>query len=149
MSYISTIFTRRAAASFSLIFLFYLSGAWTLNSSIWDAVYAQSKVLQVATVEREPFVVARGTGYSGYSIELWDAIADELGLSYQLQVHSTFPAMLEAVMNREADVAIANITITSERESFWTSRTPSIFLVSRLLFLPQSIRGRDGSFEQS
>lgn len=72
--------------------------------------------MQVATVERAPFVIKRGTGHIGYSVELWDAIAKELGMNYELQVHDTFPEMLEAVKNKQADIAIGNITITSERE---------------------------------
>ena len=82
------------------------------------SVQAQSNtVLQVASVERAPFVVERGTGYIGYSIELWDEIAKELGVEYRLTVYDTFPEMLDKVKQKEADLAIANITITAEREA--------------------------------
>lgn len=80
-------------------------------------VQAQSKTtLQVASVERPPFVVERGTGYIGYSIELWDAVADELGVAYELTIYETFAEMLDQVRQKEADLAIANITITADRE---------------------------------
>lgn len=72
--------------------------------------------ITVSSVERAPFVIKRGTGYIGYSVELWDVIAKELGVNYELQVHDTFPEMLDAVKNKQADLAVANVTITSERE---------------------------------
>lgn len=83
--------------------------------------------IQVATVERAPFVIKRGTGYIGYSIELWDAIAKELDVNYEMQVHDTFPKMLDAVRNKQADLAIANITITSEREKTLDFSHPIFF----------------------
>lgn len=83
--------------------------------------------IQVASVERAPFVIKRGTGYIGYSVELWDAIAKEMGVNYEMQVHDTFPEMLDAVKNKNADIAIANVTITSEREKYLDFSHPIFF----------------------
>ncbi|MEM7130711.1 MAG: transporter substrate-binding domain-containing protein [Chloroflexota bacterium] len=98
----------------SLSACFFIIG-FSLFSQL-TATHAQSEILEVATVERSPFVLQRGTGYIGYSIELWDAVANELGIEYEVTVFETFPDMLNAVANREMDLAIANITITAERE---------------------------------
>lgn len=96
-------------------------------------------VLQVASVEREPFVVERGTGYIGYSIELWDAVADELGLAYELTIYDTFPEMLATVQRSEANLAIANITITAEREAVMDFSHP-IYLSGLQILLPSARR---------
>ena len=72
--------------------------------------------LTVATIERPPFSIRTENGYSGFSIDLWNALSRELGFSYEFVSASTFPEMLEKVRNGEADAAIANISITSSRE---------------------------------
>lgn len=72
--------------------------------------------LRVGTIERTPFVVKRGTGYIGYSIELWDAVAKELEITYELVIFDKFRDLLLAVENGEVDIAVANISITSSRE---------------------------------
>lgn len=90
-----------------------------LGTVFWLPIMVQGQedvVLRVATIEREPFVVERGTGYIGYSIELWDAIAEEIGVAYELVVYDEFPNMLDSVREKDADLAVANITISAERE---------------------------------
>ena len=44
-----------------------------------------STELRVASVEREPFVVKQLNGsYTGFSVDLWDLIAQELGVTYTI-----------------------------------------------------------------
>ncbi|MGB0849250.1 MAG: transporter substrate-binding domain-containing protein, partial [Thiolinea sp.] len=86
-----------------------------------------SNKLTVATVERPPFVMKRGTGYIGYSIELWDKIAEELDIDYEVNLYGTFPEMLNSVKDKQADLAIANITVTSEREQYLDFSHPIFF----------------------
>ncbi len=78
---------------------------------------AQELPLKVATVERQPFVIADGDQLSGFSIELWELITRELGRETDFQPKESFSAMLQAVTDKTADLAIANISITSERET--------------------------------
>ena len=99
--------------------------------------HAESNVIKVATMERPPFVIKRGTGHIGYSIELWDAIANELGMKYELQVYDTFPEMLDSVKNKDNEIAIANITITSEREKLFDFSHP-IFLSGLQIMLSKN-----------
>jgi ABC-type amino acid transport substrate-binding protein len=100
-------------------------------------VQADPTVINVATVERPPFVMKRGTGHIGYSIELWDAIAKELKVNYDLRVYETFPDMLNSVKNKENDLAVANITITSERERHFDFSHP-IFLSGLQIMLSKN-----------
>lgn len=90
--------------------------AATAALAVWPPGAAADDALRVLTVERPPFSVARGTGYIGYSIELWDRVAEELGLSYELSAAESFSEMLAAVEDGAADLAVANISITAERE---------------------------------
>ena len=72
--------------------------------------------LKIATIERRPFAMRAGDGFTGFSIELWQQIAKKLELGTTFVEAKTFPEMLALVSERKADGAIANITITSERE---------------------------------
>lgn len=82
------------------------------------AAQAQDRELTVATIERPPFVMRGADGaLSGFSIELWSRIADDLGYDYEFRLESQFKEMLDKVASSEVDLAVANISITSEREA--------------------------------
>ena len=79
--------------------------------------HAEPSELNVLTIERQPFVIKKENGaITGFSIELWHEIAQRNGYKYQVQLEDQFPVMLDKVANNQADLAIANISITSERE---------------------------------
>lgn len=72
--------------------------------------------LKVATIVRPPFVIRTDDGFSGFSIELWRAIAEELKLDFEWVEVQMFSEMLKQVEQGGADAAIANISITASRE---------------------------------
>jgi ABC-type amino acid transport substrate-binding protein len=72
--------------------------------------------LKVATKRFEPFVNYKANQYTGFSIDFWDAIAESLNIEYQLYGVDTVENLLGQVKNQNADIAIAGITITAERE---------------------------------
>ena len=80
--------------------------------------FAQDRndVLNIATVTRAPFSMMDGNADVGFSIDLWKYLATQIGLDYALVRYGTFPEMLSAVENGDADAAIANISITLDRE---------------------------------
>lgn len=93
----------------------------TVFLSIPQTAFAQQsvqseKTLKVITIERPPFSFISGDKYSGFSIDLWNAVAKNMGYRTEFITSSTFSGMLEAVKNDTADAAIANISITSARE---------------------------------
>jgi len=53
---------------------------------------------------------------TGFSVDLMTAIGAELGRSVTFDRYDSFGDMLGAVQSGTADAAIANISITSERE---------------------------------
>lgn len=74
--------------------------------------------LRIATKALPPFVFVSPEGeISGFSIQLWEEVARRANLEFDYYVVETVGDQLAAVENGEADLAIAGITITSERES--------------------------------
>jgi ABC-type amino acid transport substrate-binding protein len=74
------------------------------------------KALRVVTKRFEPFVIYQDKEYTGFSIELWEKIAESLGLPYELYGVNTIAKLLDEVERGAADVAIAGISITAKRE---------------------------------
>ena len=88
----------------------------SLVLGLWPQfLLAQS--LQVTTVTRPPFSFVEDGVETGFSMDLLAALADKLGLGYTLERKEKFSDMLAAVMDGEADMAIANISITAARET--------------------------------
>lgn len=81
-----------------------------------DSDYDEEDTLQVVTQRFEPFVMYENREYTGFSIELWDRIADEMGVNYELYGVNTIAKVLDEVDRGAADVATAGIGITSKRE---------------------------------
>jgi len=75
-----------------------------------------SETLRVGTKPFKPFAFVQEGEYIGFSIDLWQEIAKELELDYELYGETTVTDLLESVATENTDVAIAGITITSERE---------------------------------
>ncbi len=62
-----------------------------------------------------PFEFKEGDKYVGFDIDLWDAIAKEIGVTYTLQPMD-FNGIIPALQTRQVDVALAGITIKEERQ---------------------------------
>lgn len=77
---------------------------------------AQEGALVFATVDRVPFSHEGADGHEGFSIDLMSAIAGQLGREVRFLTVDEFPEMLDLVENGEVDGAVANISITAERE---------------------------------
>ena len=70
--------------------------------------------IRVVASELPPCVFANEE-LSGFSIELWEAMADELELDYELNLLS-FDEKLVAITNGQADIAIGCISVSADRE---------------------------------
>lgn len=84
---------------------------------------AQQKI-RVVTKPIEPFSFTQNGKLVGFSIDLWEALAKEAGLQFELRNVDTVPQMLEALKAKQADVAIAAISITSERHAMMDFSQP-------------------------
>ena len=72
--------------------------------------------LKVVVRRFEPFVTYEDRKYGGFSIELWDAIATEMEVNYQLYGVNSAAKLFDDMEREVADVAIGGAIITSERE---------------------------------
>jgi polar amino acid transport system substrate-binding protein len=77
---------------------------------------AQTATLRVATRVVKPFVYQDHGALTGFSIELWQEIARELKVTTQFEIKNDVNEALAAVQSDQADLAIAAISITAERE---------------------------------
>ncbi|MFZ1470802.1 MAG: glutamine ABC transporter substrate-binding protein GlnH [Paracoccaceae bacterium] len=62
-----------------------------------------------------PFEFKEGDKYVGFDIDMWDAIATELGVTYELRPMD-FAGIIPALQTGQVDVALAGITIKPERQ---------------------------------
>lgn len=62
-----------------------------------------------------PFEFMQDGKYTGFDVDMWEAIAQELGLDYELRPMD-FSGIIPALQTGQIDVALAGITIKPERE---------------------------------
>jgi polar amino acid transport system substrate-binding protein len=99
-----------------LVGLLVLSGGLTHPAAAERPAQA-GPTLRVATKPLEPFVVEEGDSWAGFSIELWDQIAQANGWKYEWVEVTSVTEQLAAVQGGSADAAMAGISITPEREA--------------------------------
>lgn len=75
----------------------------------------KTKVLQVAVAGSEPFVVKKGSGWEGISVEIWQAVAAQAGWRYRLQMYNSVPEALAAVEAGHTDLIVGPVSITAGR----------------------------------
>jgi polar amino acid transport system substrate-binding protein len=74
------------------------------------------KNLTVATGIIKPFVFKNGDELVGFSIDLWKDIAAEIGVDFKFQLEPNIAEVLQSVKTKKADLAIAAISVTKERD---------------------------------
>ena len=73
--------------------------------------------IRVATKALEPFVFVDGSEPpTGFSIDVWDHIATELGVTTEWVTFETVDEIIEASRTEEVDASIAGVSMTLERE---------------------------------
>lgn len=75
-----------------------------------------AQVLTVNTVTRPPFSMLEDERETGFSLELLRILAERLEWDYSVNRVDGFAEMLEGVRDGNADMAVANISITAARE---------------------------------
>lgn len=97
---------------FLLFFIFF-------GISSFGIVNAETQsTIKVATIERPPYVEKdNNEDYSGFSIELIKELARENNYKVEFVHNTVFKDMLKSVETGEVNLAIANISITEQREA--------------------------------
>ena len=76
----------------------------------------EQRPLRVVTKSFGPLVLYRDRAYTGFSIEIWDRVASEMGVKYEISGVDSVAKLLDEVIRGAADAATAGIGITSSRE---------------------------------
>lgn len=84
----------------------------------------QPESLRVATRLIKPFVIEEKGGFTGFSIELWSEIAKQINVKTEFVVKPTVKELLASINTQEAQLGIAAISITAEREMQWDFSQP-------------------------
>jgi polar amino acid transport system substrate-binding protein len=79
-------------------------------------VVISGKTLKVVTRLVSPFVTEENGELGGFSIELWQNIAQELGIKSEFKKTGNITDLLDAVKSKQVDAGIAAISVTSQRE---------------------------------
>ncbi|MPZ39410.1 MAG: transporter substrate-binding domain-containing protein [Rhizobiales bacterium] len=95
-----------------------LAAAVCLAATLATTAFAQSEPREVVVATRvlPPLVVDQKGALSGFSIELWNAIAERLKLKTSYQPAPDVRALLEEVRSEKVEIGVAAISITSARE---------------------------------
>lgn len=72
--------------------------------------------IRVVTRNLEPFSFDKGGRRAGYAAELWEQLAREMKLDYEVQVVGSAQEVIDALKNKTADVGVGAISVTSKRE---------------------------------
>lgn len=108
--------SRRRMASNRLLWI------WFGFLVLWPGVQAwsqkapaPSQPLKVAVYVQPPFVTKTANGYGGFAVELWESIARDAGWKWNYLEVPTLVELLDLVANGKADVAVTDLSITSDR----------------------------------
>jgi polar amino acid transport system substrate-binding protein len=97
--------------------------------------------LHVATRVVKPFVLEEKGRLSGFSVDLWQEISKQMNVKYDFIIKPTVKDLLDAVRSKEADLGIAAISITAEREVEWDFSYPMFEAGLQILTSAQTSEG--------
>ena len=119
----------------------FLAGLVSTAEAQAPAAAAPAAKLRVVTRNLEPFSFEKDGRRVGYAAELWDQLARETGLEYDITVVNTAQEMIDALKAKSADVGVGAISVTAKREEIIDFSQP--FYESGLQVL---VSGSSGSF---
>ncbi len=123
--------------------VFWLAATLATTASAEPKAQAEPRDINVATRILPPLVVEQKQALSGFSIELWNAIAARLKLKTSYQPAPDVRALLEEVRSGKAEIGVAAISITAAREIEFEFSQP--ILNAGLQIMVRGGGGRDGN----
>jgi len=103
--------TSRVGFLFALLLV-----VFAFSSDVRAQAPAPGQTLHVAVRVLPPFVEQKEGKLTGFSVDLWNAIAERLGTKTEFQIVPDVHAQLDAVKSGAADVGVGAISVTAERE---------------------------------
>lgn len=71
--------------------------------------------LKVAIADFPPLIMSEDGRYKGFEIDLWEAVAKEIGADFEYQKYD-FKQIVPLLDNKKVDIGLAGIAITEKRE---------------------------------
>lgn len=99
------------------------------------------KTFKVATKILPPFVIEENGELGGFSIELWKNIAQELEIKSDFKKTESTPGLLAALKDKQADLSIAAISVTAQREKDFDFSQPIFDAGLQILVRSQGSQG--------
>lgn len=94
-----------------------MASLWAMHSPAPAHAQTNADRLRVVIKPLTPFVMFDGDRNEGFSIDLWVALASQLGKPYEFMRVDSVKRQLATVESGDADLAITGISITGEREA--------------------------------
>ena len=106
------------------------------------SVFGQSTPIKVAIKPVTPFVIEENGKLSGFSIDLWQSIAQRLNLKTEFVHKSTVSEVFSTVKSNQAALGIAALSVTSDREKDFDFSQP--MFASGLQIMVRQQNGQGG-----
>ncbi|WP_319437168.1 transporter substrate-binding domain-containing protein [Mycobacterium sp. RTGN5] len=87
---------------------------------------AQERTVTLAVYPITPFAIENQGQWTGFSIELWQQIAQRLGWQTNYVTVTDVKSQLQAVADSKADIAAGGLSITAERERRFDFSQPTL-----------------------
>jgi polar amino acid transport system substrate-binding protein len=115
--------TRAARILSHIVPLLLLGGC--LIAPVWaDGGDSTSETLKVTTLVAPPFGMEDKGKLSGFCIDLWKAIAQQLHVKYEMELEPNVRDLLETERTGGSDIAISDVTITAARGKVFDFSVP-------------------------
>ncbi|WP_304166320.1 transporter substrate-binding domain-containing protein [Phenylobacterium aquaticum] len=118
------IYIIRLLALLTLFSSAFSSGALAAPQTVAAAQQNHGRILTVSVRVLPPFVEQKNGIFTGYSIDLWNAIAERQNWESRFRVASSVKGQLEDVASGAADVGVGAISITAERTMHYEFSQP-------------------------
>jgi polar amino acid transport system substrate-binding protein len=94
------------------------------------AAQADKPKLTVAIIVVPPFVMQQNGSLTGFSVDLWNAVASRMNMRTTFQTLTDTPSLFDALRSRKADVIGAPVVITEVRDEEFDFSLPMYMLRS-------------------
>lgn len=109
---------------------------------------APSKI-NVTVKPATPFAFEKNGQLVGYSIDLWNRVAEEADLQFDFKTVKTVPELLEALKTKATDAGVGALSVTAERESFLDFSHPIYNSGLQILVKPQGSKSVLSTFSDA
>jgi polar amino acid transport system substrate-binding protein len=118
---------RRARCTTVLVMAVSLAIAWVAPAQAQETQAQETQAqetqaqsprppIRVVTKEFEPLVIRDGDTFTGFSIDLLNELTYRLSLRYEIHAVDTVDGLIQEVAGGKADIGVAGISITSQRQ---------------------------------